>query len=122
MSEDLKLKAKSYIDANIWDGEDRSGAKNDSATFTPDDLQDLIDDLLDYIIEPSLIPCKDRLPEPSDENKLQSVKVINQDGDSVYYSYGYKRWVWYLSVNHEEENAYPVVTSWAYLPPKPESE
>ena len=52
MNEELKLKAKSYIDANIWDGEDRSGAKNDSAAFTPDDLQDLIDDLLDYIIKP----------------------------------------------------------------------
>ena len=60
MNEELKLKAKSYIDANIWDGEDRSGAKNDSAAFAPDDLQDLIDDLIDYIIKPSLMPCKDR--------------------------------------------------------------
>ena len=68
------------------------------------------------------IPCTERLPEPSNENKLQSVKVINQDGDSVYYSYGYKRWEWYLSVNFEEECPQPLVTHWQHLPPPPESE
>ena len=37
-----KQKAKKFIDANVWDGEDRVGAKNDRATFTPDDLQELV--------------------------------------------------------------------------------
>jgi hypothetical protein len=39
--------AKQFIDANVWDGEDRSGAINDRATFSPDDLQELIDDLIE---------------------------------------------------------------------------
>lgn len=43
----MKIKAKEFIDANVWDGEDRSGAINDRATFNPDDLQELIDDLID---------------------------------------------------------------------------
>jgi hypothetical protein len=42
-----KQKAKKFIDANVWDGEDRIGAKNDRATFTPDDLQELIFQLID---------------------------------------------------------------------------
>ena len=44
-----KKEAKLFIDANVWDGEDRSGAKSDKATFDPDDLQELIDDLIDHL-------------------------------------------------------------------------
>ena len=44
-----KAVAKQFIDANVWDGEDRSGAVNDRATFSPDDLQELIDDLIDEL-------------------------------------------------------------------------
>ncbi len=44
-----KASAKSFIDANVWDGEDRSGAVNDRATFNPDELQELIDDLIDEL-------------------------------------------------------------------------
>ena len=47
--EDIKQKAKKFIDANVWDGEDRIGAKNDRATFTPDDLQELIFQLIDSL-------------------------------------------------------------------------
>jgi len=41
--------AKRFIDANVWDGEDRSGAKGDSAVFTPDELQELVDDLVYHL-------------------------------------------------------------------------
>jgi len=40
--------AKQWIDANVWDGEDRSGS-DDSAIFAPDDLQELIDDLVEHL-------------------------------------------------------------------------
>jgi len=43
-------RAKKFIDANVWDGEDRIGAKKkDWVTFTPDDLQELIFELIDEI-------------------------------------------------------------------------
>ena len=42
-----KQKAKDFIDANIWGGEDRIGAKDDWVTFTPDDLQEFIFQLID---------------------------------------------------------------------------
>lgn len=44
-----KAKAKQYIDANVWDGEDRAGCRGDSASFTPDELQELIDEILEHL-------------------------------------------------------------------------
>lgn len=44
-----KSKSKEFIDANVWDGEDRSGATADWVKFSPDELQELIDDLLDEL-------------------------------------------------------------------------
>lgn len=44
-----KAHAKAFVDASVWDGEDRSGAVQDRACFSPDDLQALIDDLLDHL-------------------------------------------------------------------------
>jgi hypothetical protein len=49
--EEIKDQAKSFIDQNVWDGEDRSGCKNDWVGFNPDDLQELIFDLLDNLSE-----------------------------------------------------------------------
>ena len=46
---DIKTKAKKFIDANVHDGEDRSGCKDDWAKFKTDELQKLVDDLLDYL-------------------------------------------------------------------------
>ena len=43
--------AKQWIDANVHDGEDRQGCKNDYAKFTPDELQELIDDVIEYLYE-----------------------------------------------------------------------
>lgn len=45
----MQAEAKLFIDANVWDGEDRSGATNDRATFNPDELQELIDDMLEHM-------------------------------------------------------------------------
>lgn len=42
-----KKNAKKFIDAKVWAGEDRIGAKNDRASFTPDSLQELIFKLID---------------------------------------------------------------------------
>ena len=47
----VKAESKQFIDANVWDGEDRSGATNDRATFNPDELQELIDDLVEHLAE-----------------------------------------------------------------------
>ena len=44
-----EAKAKHYVDQNVWDGEDRSGAKGDRASFTPDELQELINEVLEYV-------------------------------------------------------------------------
>ena len=44
-----KTKAKQFIDENVWDGEDRIGAFGDSARFTPNELQELVFELLDFI-------------------------------------------------------------------------
>jgi len=46
-----KKKAKLFIDANIWDGEDRVTALNDSLVFTPADLQEFIFELIEFINE-----------------------------------------------------------------------
>ena len=39
--------AKKWIDDNVWDGDDRSGCLEDVTAFSPDDLQELIDDLIE---------------------------------------------------------------------------
>ena len=57
-----KLTAKRFIDANVWDGDDRSGCKDDWAKFSPDELQELIDDLIDYLAQS---PDSDKLIELS---------------------------------------------------------
>ena len=41
--------AKRYVDANIWDGEDRSGCNKDFVRLTPDELQELIDNLIEHL-------------------------------------------------------------------------
>ena len=45
--EQIKQFSKTWLDANVWDGEDRSGCKDDWAKFTPDDLQELFDDFIE---------------------------------------------------------------------------
>lgn len=43
--------AKEFIDQNIWDGEDRSGCENDRVTFSPDELEEFVFDLLNHLTE-----------------------------------------------------------------------
>ena len=45
----MKADAKVFIDANVWDGQDRSGCADDDAKFDPDSLQELIDELIEYL-------------------------------------------------------------------------
>lgn len=42
---------KSWLDDNVWDGDDRSGCNNDWAKFTPDGLQELVCDLVRDLVE-----------------------------------------------------------------------
>jgi hypothetical protein len=55
LSAEQHLKIAEYINANVWDGEDRSGCTNDSASFDPDELQELIVDTCGYLVENKII-------------------------------------------------------------------
>jgi len=48
--ERIKKQSKLFIDANVWDGEDRSGCNNDWVKHSPDDLQELVDDLIEHVL------------------------------------------------------------------------
>lgn len=47
----VKKRVKHWIDVNVWDGEDRSGCKDDWVNFEPDELQEWVDDLLEYLLD-----------------------------------------------------------------------
>jgi len=46
-----KKMAKKFIDANVWDGDDRAGCHTSWTNFSPDELQELIDDLLEHLLD-----------------------------------------------------------------------
>ncbi|MCP5078970.1 MAG: hypothetical protein GY951_13055 [Psychromonas sp.] len=50
--DEILAEAKQFINASVWDG-DRTNYSR--ATFTPDDLQDLIDDVLEHLYENGFI-------------------------------------------------------------------
>ena len=66
-----KKRIKSWIDSNVWDGEDRSGAENDCASFTPDALQEFAEDL-----------CESLFGELEAENKRLMALVNSHTDDS----------------------------------------
>ena len=51
---EIRAIAKEFIDANQWDGEDRSGS-SDWVRLSPDELQEVVDDLLEYLLQENLI-------------------------------------------------------------------
>ena len=55
MNTKLYNQAKSWLDANVWDGENRTGCFNDWTKHSPDELQELVEDLLEHLIEEKLI-------------------------------------------------------------------
>ena len=65
---------KSWLNDNVHDGEDRSGCKGDKAIFNPDELQELIDDMLTDLT--ALLS----VPQPNMGRKHQTIKEIT---DSV---------------------------------------
>jgi predicted nuclease with TOPRIM domain len=73
-------KLKEYIDANVWDGEDRAGCKNDKAVFNPDELQEFAEELIEDCFE-SEIEAKDkeieRLEDENFERFFEMVKLQN---------------------------------------------
>ena len=48
---DLKTKAKKWINANVFDGDDRSDAPCDSVGFNAREFYELINDLVEYLEE-----------------------------------------------------------------------
>lgn len=59
--------AKTWIDANVHDGEDRSGCKSDWVKYDPDSLQELIDDLLDDLIPKAMEEHEKALQDKQDK-------------------------------------------------------
>jgi len=47
----LKTKAKQWINANVFDGDDRSDAPCDTVGFNAPELYELINDLVEYLEE-----------------------------------------------------------------------
>lgn len=41
-----KKEIKKWLDDNVWDGEDRSGCKGDFVNLDPDELQELVEELI----------------------------------------------------------------------------
>ena len=84
--EKIRNESKLFIDANVWDGEDRAGCTGDQCYFDPDELQTLIDDMLDDIL-------KDYFSEKA--NKKHFKKTRSQAVDDAHqlmvnsYGYGY---------------------------------
>jgi hypothetical protein len=48
---EIQAEAKRFIDANVHDGDGRSGCDLDWVMHTPDDLQELVNDLLEHLAE-----------------------------------------------------------------------
>ncbi len=49
--EEVQAEADWFINANVWDGESMLGADNDEAIFTPKELQELINNMINHLAE-----------------------------------------------------------------------
>lgn len=58
---DIQKKIKTYINNNMHDGEDRTGAKNDSVTITPDELEGLVIDVCKDVVIPIVKNCRNHI-------------------------------------------------------------
>lgn len=113
---------KEWLNANVWDGEDRSGCKTDSAAFSPDELLELVTDCI-AATQPQWVSVEERLPEIKDDavlvyfDKYDGIELVHiqdyfaditagvdAEGEQLYTK-------WYLTVG---------VTHWMPLPPEPE--
>jgi hypothetical protein len=108
-----KERIKLWLDANIHDGEDRSGEAGDRASFGPDELQALVEECLEDIA--GWISVKDRLPEEEGE---VWVCYDGKSDDGYYFAE-----TLVFDADHAE---FPNVTHWCPKtppsPPKEESE
>ena len=53
--------AKEFIECNVWDGDCLLGGENYKVAFNSDELQQLIDELLEYLIDTETIKtCNDK--------------------------------------------------------------
>lgn len=86
----MKEQIKLWLDANVWDGEDRSGCLGDSASFNPDQLQELVEECFEDISSWNLPEIKPQV-NPSVIGGVRSNKVLVEyvfDGN-IFISEGY---------------------------------
>ena len=52
---EIQAEAKRFIDANVWDGGDKGWVTARWAKHTDEELQELIDDMLEYLSDENMI-------------------------------------------------------------------
>ena len=79
----IKKEIKLYIDANMHDGQDRSGATDDRAYLTPDDMEKLVTDTFQDAIIPMvnkhIIKCRNHLITAN--KALEKFKTLSDQRD-----------------------------------------
>ena len=79
----MKAAIKTWLDANVWDGEDRSGCKGDYANHSPDDLQELVEECM-ADIAPKWIAVGD--VHPTDESLMYWVLFPDGKIEIMYFN------------------------------------
>lgn len=79
----IKTKIKQYLDANIHDGEDREGCHCDRTAFTPDELQELVEEVYEFMIKE-----EGEEPKTTDFCKLPVDTLIRKSKEHPFCSTG----------------------------------
>lgn len=86
-----KEKIKQYLNANVHDGEDRKGCHCDRAVFTPDELQELVEEACEYALKeekPKTIDFTqmpvDTLVRKADGMPAYTAKILHGTKSYVY--------------------------------------
>tara|TARA_R110002110_G_scaffold415850_1_gene657983 strand:+ start:19094 stop:19471 length:378 start_codon:yes stop_codon:yes gene_type:complete len=79
----MKDKIKQWLDANVWDGEDRSGAENDYCTFSPDVLQELVEECLGDISPKLEWTLTSDTPPHGDYNHIDCYIILKRNRSDV---------------------------------------
>lgn len=138
---------KEWLNANVWDGEDRSGCKTDSAVFNPDELLDLVTNCI-AATQPQWVSVDERLPVTgkkviatlaNSHRKRITITAMyvadrtisaddHEEGECIEYCDEADEYFliegWYEIVSCYDEFSYVFtgekITHWMPLPPEPE--
>ena len=113
----IRKRIKQWLDANVWDGEDRSGSK-DRAHFDPDGLQDLVEECFEDVLASPWIPCAERLPTPDSYVLIVSERYETPQLWHFTVIDGVPCWDGKVAGKHWELREYPVL-GWMELPEMP---